>query len=95
MREHLARYKELEDIITMLGIEELSAKDNKIVMRARKLQRYLTQPFWSTATHSGIAGVSVPLEQTLTDCEAFLQGQYDHLSEEQCYMRGSMLEKRL
>jgi len=90
VREHLARYKELEDIITMLGIEELSPKDNKIVTRARKLQRYLTQPFWSTATHTGLAGVSVPLDQTLADCEAFLQGRYDHLSEEQCYMRGSM-----
>ncbi len=90
VREHLARYKELEDIITMLGIEELSAKDNKIVMRARKLQRYLTQPFWSTSTRTGLAGVSVPLKQTLVDCEAFLQGKYDHLPEEQCYMRGSM-----
>lgn len=90
VREHLARYKELEDIITMLGIEELSAKDSKIVVRARKLQRYLAQPFWSTASHTGIAGVTVPLEQTLTDCDAFLQGKYDHLSEEQCYMRGSM-----
>ena len=90
VREHLARYKELEDIITMLGIEELSAKDNKIVMRARKLQHYLTQPFWSTATHSGIAGVSVALAQTLADCEAFLQGKNDHLTEQQCYMRGSL-----
>jgi F-type H+-transporting ATPase subunit beta len=90
VREHLARYKELEDIITMLGIEELSAKDIKIVMRARKLQHYLTQPFWSTATHSGITGVSVPLQQTLADCEAFLQGKYDQLDEQQCYMRGSM-----
>ena len=90
VREHLARYKELEDIITMLGIEELSPKDSKIVLRARKLQRYLTQPFWSTATHTGMAGVSVPLKQTIADCEAFLQGDYDHLTEEQCYMRGSM-----
>ena len=90
VREHLARYKELEDIITMLGIEELSPKDHKIVLRARKLQRYLTQPFWSTATHMGLAGVSVPLEQTIIDCEDFLQGRYDHLTEEQCYMRGSM-----
>lgn len=90
VREHLARYKELEDIITMMGIEELSVKDNKIVMRARKLQRYLTQPFWSTMKHTGIDGVSVPLEKTLDDCEAFLQGEYDRLPEEQCYMRGSM-----
>ncbi len=90
VREHLARYQELEDIITMLGVEELSARDRKIVMRARKLQRYLTQPFWSTASHSGIEGMSVPLESTLADCEAFLQGRYDDVTEERCYMRGTM-----
>jgi F-type H+-transporting ATPase subunit beta len=90
VREQLARYQELEDIITMLGVEELSAKDRKIVMRARKLQRYLTQPFWTTASHTGIKGVSVPLEKTLADCEAFLTGSYDEISEERCYMRGTM-----
>ncbi len=92
VREHLARYQELEDIISMLGVEELSARDRKIVKRARKLQHYLTQPFWSTAAHSGINGVSVPLESTLTDCEAFLSGQYDDITEDQCYMRGTMEE---
>ncbi|WP_051921528.1 F0F1 ATP synthase subunit beta [Porticoccus hydrocarbonoclasticus] len=92
VREHLARYHELEDIIAMLGIEELSPKDQKIVMRARKLQRYLTQPFWSTAGHSGIAGVSVPLKQTIADCEGFLRGDYDEVPEERCYMRGTMAE---
>jgi len=90
VREHLARYQELENIITMLGIEELSQQDRKIVMRARKLQHYLTQPFWSTASHTGIQGVSVPLEQTLDDCEAFLSGQYDEVPEDRCYMRGTM-----
>ena len=90
VREHLARYHELEDIITMLGIEELSPQDQRIVMRARKLQRYLSQPFWTTASHTGIAGVSVPLAQTLNDCEAFLEGRYDELPEERCYMRGAM-----
>lgn len=90
VREHLARYEELEDVIAMLGIEELSARDRKIVARARKLQRYLTQPFWSTASHSGIAGVSVPLERTLDDCDAFLAGRYDTITEEQCYMRGTI-----
>jgi F-type H+-transporting ATPase subunit beta len=90
VREHLARYRELEDIITMLGVEELSPRDRKIVMRARKLQRYLTQPFWTTAAHTGIPGISVPLESTLKDCEAFLQGHYDEMTEEHCYMRGSM-----
>ena len=92
MREALARYAELEDIITMLGIEELSPKDRQIVMRARKLQRYLTQPFWATAAYTGLSGQSVKLSDTLDDCEAFLRGDYDELTEEQCYMRGSMKE---
>jgi len=92
VREHLARYQELEDIITMLGIEELSARDRLIVLRARRLQRYLTQPFHTTAAHTGIQGVSVPLERTLADCEAFLLGQHDEASEDQCYMRGAMQE---
>lgn len=90
VREHLARYEELEDIIAMLGIAELSEADRKIVMRARKLQRYLTQPFAVLAQHTRQPGVSVPLAQTLSDCEGFLSGRYDEISEEQCYMRGSM-----
>jgi len=90
VREHLARYHELEDIIAMLGVEELSAKDRTVVGRARRLQRYLTQPFWATASHTGIDGVSVPLEHTLADCEAFLSGAYDRVPEEHCYMRGTM-----
>jgi F-type H+-transporting ATPase subunit beta len=92
VREHLARYHELEDIITMLGVEELSPKDQRIVMRARKLQHYLTQPFWVTAAHTGIAGASVPLKQTLEDCDAFLSGRYDEVTEDRCYMRGAMEE---
>ncbi|WP_174626420.1 F0F1 ATP synthase subunit beta [Candidatus Methylobacter favarea] len=90
VREHLARYDELEDIIAMLGVEELSEDDRKIIMRARKLQRYLTQPFSVLAQHSKQSGVSVPLEKVLADCESLLVGQYDNLSEEQCYMRGSL-----
>ncbi|TAL45860.1 MAG: F0F1 ATP synthase subunit beta [Methylovulum sp.] len=92
VREHLARYAELEDIIAMLGIEELSEADRKVVMRARKLQRYLTQPFSVLAQHTRQTGVSVPLMQTLADCDGFLTGRYDEASEEQCYMRGSMQE---
>ena len=90
VREHLARYRELEDIMTMLGIEELSEKDRRIVLRARKLQRYLTQPFHVTSEFTGLAGVSVPLGSTLDDCEAFLQGDFDQIPEDRCYMRGSM-----
>ena len=90
VREHLARYRELEDIIAMLGIEELSPEDRRIVERARRLQRYLTQPFNTVADHTGIAGARVPLVQTIADCEAFIDGKYDHLPEAECYMKGGM-----
>jgi F-type H+-transporting ATPase subunit beta len=92
VREHLARYQELEDIISMLGIEELSPQDRSIVLRARKLQRYLTQPFHIAEGQTGMKGVSVPLERTLSDCESFMSGAYDHVTEEQCYMIGWMKE---
>ena len=92
VREHFARYRELEDIIAMLGVEELSPKDQLIVARARRLQRYLTQPFYTTASHTGVAGASVPLETTLSDCDDFLSGKYDDVPESRCYMRGAMEE---
>ncbi len=90
VREHLARYEELQDIIAMLGIESLSAADRSVVHRARRLQRYLSQPFHVVAEHTGLPGVSVPLAQTLADCEAFLRGDFDGLEEARCYMRGAM-----
>ena len=90
VREHLARYRELEDIIAMLGIEELSPEDRRTVERARRLQRYLTQPFSVVAAHTGMAGVRVPLAQTIVDCEGFIDGRFDGLSEAECYMRGGM-----
>lgn len=95
VREHLARYRELEDIITMLGIEELSQTDRQVVLRARKLQRYLTQPFHVTSALTGMKGVSVPLAETLRDCRAFLNGEYDLVPESACYMLGSMKGVRL
>ena len=94
VREHLARYRELEDIIAMLGIEALSETDRRVVHRARRLERYLTQPFFVVAEHTGITGASVPLETTLSDCEAFVRGDHDDLPEERCYMRGGMEEGR-
>ncbi|MCP5310877.1 MAG: F0F1 ATP synthase subunit beta [Zoogloeaceae bacterium] len=94
VREHLARYHELEDIIAMLGIESLSESDRRVVARARRLQRYLTQPFHVVAQHTGIPGASVPLAQTLDDCEAFLRGDYDDVAEADCYMRGSMQDPK-
>ena len=93
VREHLSRYRELEDIIAMLGIEELSPADRRIVLRARKLQRYLTQPFYVVAEHTGLPGVSMPLTETLRDCEGFISGEYDDLPEDRCYMRGAMRGK--
>lgn len=74
VREHIARYRELEDVIAMLGIQELSERDRRVVLRVRKLQRYLTQPFHVTAEHAGMKGVAVPLKETLADCEEFLRG---------------------
>jgi F-type H+-transporting ATPase subunit beta len=90
VREHLARYRDLEDVIAMLGPEALSETDRRVVHRARLLERYLTQPFFVVADHTGIPGASVPLETTLSDCEAFVRGDYDDLPEDRCYMRGSM-----
>ena len=90
VREHLARYRELEDIIAMLGLEALSGADRRVVLRARRLERYLTQPFSVVADLTGIKGASVPLATTLADCERFLDGAYDELPEERCYMRGGM-----
>ncbi|RRJ84128.1 F0F1 ATP synthase subunit beta [Aestuariirhabdus litorea] len=92
VREHLARYKELEDIISMLGIEELSPSDRRIVLRARRIQKYLTQPLWVTAPHTGIAGQSVALVDTIRDCDALLCGRYDEWDESRCYMRGALEE---
>ncbi len=90
VREHLARYRELSDIISMLGIEELSTSDRRIVIRARRLQRYLAQPFVVTEAFTGIKGVSVSLQDTLRDCEDFLNGRYDSTEESACYMLGEM-----
>jgi F-type H+-transporting ATPase subunit beta len=68
----------------------LSEQDRHIVLRARKLQRYLPQPFWVTAEHTGIAGVSVPLAQTLEDCDSIMAGRVDNWPEERFYMRGGL-----
>ncbi|MBL8484303.1 MAG: F0F1 ATP synthase subunit beta [Rhodocyclaceae bacterium] len=90
VREHLARYRELEDIIAMLGIEELSPQDRQIVLRARRLERYLTQPFAVLAEHTGVAGARVPLAQTIDDCGAIMAGRHDARAEADCYMRGAL-----
>ncbi len=72
VRETIAHYRELQDIISLLGIEELSAQDRLAVARARRLQRFLTQPFAVTEAFTGVPGRSVPLADTLKGCQAIL-----------------------
>lgn len=92
VREHLARYTELLDIIAMLGIEELSAADRLIVKRARRLERFLTQPFFLTEEFTGRKGRHVPLETTLAGCEKILSGAMDATPEEAFFMIGGLEE---
>ena len=91
--EHLARYRELIDVIAMLGIEELSAADRQIVLRARRLERFLTQPFFLTEAFTGRKGVHVPLESTIAGCESILAGSRDNTPEESLYMIGALEEQ--
>jgi F-type H+-transporting ATPase subunit beta len=93
VREHLARYRELLDIIAMLGIEELSPVDRLIVKRARRLERFLTQPFFLTQEFTGRKGRHVPLEKTLEGCERILSGEMDGAPEEAFFMIGAIGEK--
>lgn len=92
VKETIERYRELEDIISMLGIEELSAEDQQTVRRARRLQRFLTQPLFVTEAFTGHTGRHVPLEKTLAGCEAILAGKFDDVDEGRLYMIGPIEE---
>ncbi len=94
VREHLARYTELQDIIAMLGVEELSPTDRLIVRRARRLERFLTQPFFLTEEFTGRKGKHVLLGTTLEGCEQILSGAMDEFSEEAFFMIGGLEELR-
>ena len=94
VREAIARYVELQDIISLLGVEELSARDRQTVARARRLQRFLTQPFSVTEAFTGTPGRSVPLQETLTGCRDILDGTCDSLPESALYMVGTIAEAR-
>jgi F-type H+-transporting ATPase subunit beta len=94
VREHLARYTELLDIIAMLGIEELSPTDRLIVRRARRLERFFTQPFFLTQEFTGRKGRHVPLETTLDGCAKILSGELDQVPEEAFFMIGGLEELR-
>ncbi len=95
-RETLARYAELQDVISMLGIEELAKEDQQIVHRARRLERFLTQPFAVTEQFTGRPGRMVDLDHALEGCERILAGDLDDRGESEFYMIGSLddLEER-
>ena len=86
VRSTLAQYQDLKDIIAMLGLEQLSQKDRKIVARARQLERFLTQPFFTTGQFSGMSGTTVTLEDTLDGCERILQDEFSDYPESAFYM---------
>lgn len=92
VKKILQRYKELQDIIAILGIEELSEEDKITVSRARKVQKYLSQPFFVAEVFSGIPGVYVKLEETIDGFDKIISGDLDHQSEEDFYMKGNINE---
>jgi F-type H+-transporting ATPase subunit beta len=92
IRHTLATYEELKDIIAMLGIEELSREDRQTVFRARRLERFLTQPFFTTEQFTGMAGRAVPLEAALAGCERILADEFSDLPEKALYMIGTIDE---
>ena len=92
VRTTLAEYEDLKDIISMLGMEELSRDDRATVSQARRLERFLTQPFFTTEQFTGKQGKLVPLAETLDGCERILQGDFAAVSERALYMIGAIDE---
>jgi len=92
VRKTLATYEELKDIIAMLGLEELSREDRRIVFRARRLERFLTQPFFTTKQFTGHEGRIVELEDTIEGCERIINDEFSDRPESDLYMIGSIKE---
>lgn len=90
----LQRYKELQDIIAILGLDELSDEDKLVVKRAKILQKFLTQPLFTAAQFTGMAGRYVAREQTVSDCEQIINGLCDDLPEQAFYMIGTLEEAK-
>jgi F-type H+-transporting ATPase subunit beta len=88
----LQRYKELQDIIAILGMEELAEEDKRAVQRARKIQRFLSQPFFVAEVFTGVAGKFVRRDDTVRGFKAILQGEYDDVPEQAFYMKGGIEE---
>jgi F-type H+-transporting ATPase subunit beta len=92
IRRTLAQYAQLRDIIAMLGLEQLSPEDRKVVGRARRLERFLTQPFFTTEKFTGLSGKLVSLEDSLDGCERILQDEFKDHPESALYMIGAIDE---
>ncbi|HEY5319224.1 MAG TPA: F0F1 ATP synthase subunit beta, partial [Solirubrobacteraceae bacterium] len=90
----LQKYKDLQDIIAILGMDELSEEDKLIVSRARKIQRFLSQPFSVAAQFTGMEGKQVPLKDTIDGFEAVVNGQHDDMPEQAFYMVGNLDEAK-
>ena len=90
VQQILQKYKELQDIIAILGMEELSDEDKLTVSRARKLQRFMSQPFHVAESYTGRKGAFVPVEDTVRSFKAICDGEYDHLAEQAFYMVGTI-----
>ena len=92
VQEVLQRYKELKDIIAILGMDELSEEDKLVVYRARKIQRFLSQPFHVAEVFTGAPGKYVALRDTIASFKAIIAGEYDDLPEQAFYMAGGIDE---
>jgi F-type H+-transporting ATPase subunit beta len=90
VQQILQRYKDLQDIIAILGIDELSEDDKLIVGRARRIQRFLSQPFYVAEQFTGIPGKTVSLEETIRSFKMIVEGEVDHLPEQAFYMQGGI-----
>jgi F-type H+-transporting ATPase subunit beta len=94
IRQTLAKYETLKDIIAMLGLEQLAPEDRQIVNRARRLERFLTQPFFATEQFSGIKGKLVSLKDSMDGCERILRDEFKDYPESALYMIGAIDEAK-
>jgi len=94
IRRTLAQYEDLKDIIAMLGLEQLSPEDRKVVARARRLERFLTQPFFATEQFTGIKGKLVSLKDSVDGCERILKDEFKDYPESALYMIGPISEAK-
>ncbi|MDR1494763.1 MAG: F0F1 ATP synthase subunit beta, partial [Rickettsiales bacterium] len=95
VKKTLTEYEGLKNMIAMLGLDELSPSDRTTVARARKLERYLTQPFFTTVQFTGLAGKFVPVEIAIGDCNRIMEGEFDSVPEQAFFMIGSIDDANL